>query len=81
MCVWTAARTVGVRWGRWRLVPSAPRLRVESFTLAEIAIMFVALLPWLIGIAIVILAVTYRRRTARANERIAEALERERRTD
>lgn len=41
--------------------------------------MFVALVPWLIGIGVVILAVVYLRRSARAQERIADALERERR--
>jgi type IV secretory pathway TrbD component len=55
-------------------------MRIGPFGGAEVGIMFVAILPWLIGAAILVFAVTYLRRAARAQERIADALERERRT-
>lgn len=61
-------------------------MRVGPFSGAEVAIMLVAMLPRLVGIAAAILAITYLRRSARAHERsaaaqerIADALERERR--
>lgn len=53
---------------------------VGPFGGGDLVVMFFALLPWLVGIVVVILAVTYLRRAARAQERIADALERERRT-
>jgi len=56
-------------------------MRIGPFHAAEMGIMFVAVLPWLIGIGIVIVGVTYLRRAAKAQERIADALERERPAD
>jgi type IV secretory pathway TrbD component len=56
-------------------------MRIGPFHGAELGIVFVAVLPWLIGIAVAILAVAYLRRAAKAQERIADALERERRAD
>ncbi len=62
-------------------------MRMGPFSGAEFGIMLLALLPWLVGVAVVILAVTYLRRSAHAHERsaaaqerIADAIERERRT-
>ena len=60
-------------------------MQLGPFSGAEFVIMLVAMLPWLVGIAAVILAITYLRRSAHAHERsaaaqerIADALERER---
>ena len=55
-------------------------MRIGPFWGGEVVIMFFGLLPWLIGIGVVVLAVSYLRRAARAQERIADALERERRS-
>jgi len=56
-------------------------MRIGPFSGAELGVMFIAFLPWLIGIGVAVVAVAYLRRAARAQERIADALERERRTD
>lgn len=54
-------------------------MRIGPFGGAELGVMVIAVLPWLVGIWVAVLAVTYLRRAARAQERIADALERERR--
>ncbi len=46
---------------------------------AELAVLLVASIPWLVGIAAVVVGLLLLRRLVRANERIAEASEAKRR--
>ena len=56
-------------------------MQSTPFTGAEIGVLVVAALPWLVGLAVVLLAVGLLRRAVRAQERIADALERQHRPD
>lgn len=55
-------------------------MRLGPFGTTEIGIMLLAALPWLIALALAAAGLGYLRRSARAQERIADALERERRS-
>jgi hypothetical protein len=54
-------------------------MRLGPFGTTELGIVLLAALPWLIALALALAGLRYLRRSARAQERIAEALERERR--
>jgi hypothetical protein len=54
-------------------------MRLGPFGTTELGIMLLAALPWLIALSLAATALHYLRRSTRAQERIAAALERERR--
>jgi hypothetical protein len=54
-------------------------MRLGPFGTTELGILLLAALPWLIALSLAVAGLGYLRRSARAQERIAAALERERR--